>query len=84
VNKRRRHTAKRRARAQKRAATAIAFSRSRFTQYQRGIVERLRGAGQVVVVVDSRHASTTPCDHDASDDTKGAQNVHAAATGEVR
>jgi hypothetical protein len=49
------------------------------TPYQRGIVERLRGAGQVVVVVDSRYASTTPCDCDPSDDTKGAPNVRAAA-----
>ena len=49
------------------------------TLYQRSIVERLRNAGQVVVVVDSRYASATPCDHDASDDTKGALNVHAAA-----
>ena len=54
------------------------------TPYQRRIVERLRSAGQVVVVVPSRYASTTPCDYDPSDDTKGALNVHAAATGEGR
>lgn len=49
------------------------------TPYQRGIVERLRSAGQVVVVVDSRYASTTPCDCDADDDKKDAENVHAVA-----
>ena len=116
------------------------------TPFQRGIVERLRGAGQVVIEVESRHASTIwllhgafraaetadrqssdavfvggrfvdgqpfttvldgenakayrefcalhagrtslvvgrPCDHDASDDTKGALNVHNAATGDPR
>lgn len=53
----------------------------RFTPYQRAILDWLRSAGQVVVEVESRHAITTPCDYDATDDTKGALNVHAAATG---